>query len=220
MEQRKHADEERKKEEEPSVAIQLQRVRAALAQKRQEGLTLIELLAVVVILAVIAAIAVPVVSNAVDQSKKSATLSTLGTLQGAIEHYYFDVGKYPSSLNDLTTSPGNVNNWNGPYMQQSKPYLDSWGNYIYYAVGSNKKYYILVAGEGNTPVTPSGSLDTTNNSKFLVAAGGMNGNQSIGQQPTEVTYSPGPPASYSGTGVNGNLTALLASNNLPSFSYN
>ncbi len=39
-------------------------------------------------------------------------------------------------------------------MQQSKPYLDSWGNYIYYAVGSNKKYYILVAGEGNTPVAP------------------------------------------------------------------
>lgn len=61
-------------------------------RKNQEGVTLIELLAVVVILAIIAAVAVPVVVGQINNSKIKTDISNEGIIIDAIQRGEFDYG--------------------------------------------------------------------------------------------------------------------------------
>ncbi|MHB1682422.1 MAG: type II secretion system protein [Bacilli bacterium] len=139
------------------IRVQLpKRLQLGLNQEqREEGVTLIELLAVVVILGIISAIAVPAVSSAINNAKVTATLNDEGTLQVALQRYYNQTGSYPASLTDLTkpiTGQGQNGQTHGPYMTTSFPEVDGWGNNIYYApvaTGAVNTGYILLSGDGN-----------------------------------------------------------------------
>lgn len=148
-----------------------------------EGLTLIEMLAVVVIMGVVAAIAIPAVSKAITQSKVDSTEATLGTLQTALARYEMDTGSYPSSLSQLITS--GATDWSGPYVQDTFPVNDGWGNQVYYDPvwsGTTVTGYMLVSGDGQV----LGLSGTTTNLKLgssspvptgayvIAAAGGVN----------------------------------------------
>lgn len=163
--------------------------RAALAS--DEGLTLIEMLGVVVILGVVAAIAIPAVSSAISQSKVNSTESSLGTLQSALSRYYMDEGQYPATLSDLTSqaSANGSGNWNGPYIRETFPMKDAWGNAIEYgpvtassgtgSVGSSTDPvlgYVLLSGDGNPIATSALPTDfatsSTSTTDYVYAAGG------------------------------------------------
>jgi len=132
----------------------------------ERGLTLIEMLAVVVILGIVAAIAIPSVTSAINQAKVNSTESTLGTLQTALSRFYMDNGDYPQYLSELvaTTAPSPLGTqsvttdsfpktlpsppWDGPYIRETFPINDSWGNNIYYAQLDSGAGYVLLSGDG------------------------------------------------------------------------
>ena len=158
---------------------------------QDEGLTLIEMLAVVVILGIVAAIAIPAVTSAINQSKVNATESDMGTLQSALSRYYMDVGTYPPDLTDLTTQPSGVNNWNGPYIRENWPMYDAWAHKIYYAPLSSDTAadagYLLLSGDGTRLNVSTGSLTLSSGAKVIYAAGGTDGTDYIGSAPAQGT---------------------------------
>jgi general secretion pathway protein G len=67
------------------------------------GFTLIELLVVLAIVATLLSIAVPRYYSSVDRSKEVVLRENLYHLRDAIGKYYGDRGRYPDSLEALTT---------------------------------------------------------------------------------------------------------------------
>ena len=75
-----------------------------MARKADEGVTLIELLAVIVILAIIAGIAIPVVLGSINSAKVSTTQQNLNIIAEALNRYNADHGSYPTATGWVTLS--------------------------------------------------------------------------------------------------------------------
>ena len=69
----------------------------------RRGFTLIELLVVLAIIATLLTIALPRYFGSVDKSKEVVLKENLYVTRDAIGKYYADKGKYPESLEALTT---------------------------------------------------------------------------------------------------------------------
>ena len=95
---------------------------------------MIELLLVLVILGVLAAIVVPKFAGRSEQAKVTAASTGIGNLEGAIDTFEIDNGRFPTSqegLRVLFERPSDAQNWRGPYIKRGVP-KDPWGNeYIY-----------------------------------------------------------------------------------------
>jgi len=70
----------------------------------RKGFTLIELLVVLAIVALLLSIAVPRYYGSLDKSKEAVLKENLYQVRDAIGKYYADKGKYPDSLEALTTA--------------------------------------------------------------------------------------------------------------------
>ncbi len=187
----------------------------AVKWRDDEGVTLIELMAVVVILGIIAAVAIPVVTSAISQAKVNTTETNLGTLQQALERYAADHGQYPANLTALdqqTNSQGQSNQSGqqyGPYLSTPFPENDSWGHRIWYVpVPSNTDPtgYYLVSGDGKAVdsaasasgstaavpsfTTPYGGKSLLTSPSYIYAAGGVEGGAVIAASPTVTTTLP------------------------------
>ncbi len=191
-----------------SIRVQLpKRLQLGLSkERREEGVTLIELLAVVVILGIISAVAVPVVSGAINNAKVNATLNSEGTVQVALQRYYDQMGYYPKNLNVLTekystttglqSSSGNA----GPYLSNQFPEVDGFGHKFFYrAVGSTASGapgasgYMLVSGDGLSLSTALGGKTTSlvNGTSYIYAGGGVDvGGSPVGSSPELTSKAP------------------------------
>ncbi len=153
-----------------SIRVQLpKRLQLGLnKEQREEGVTLIELLAVVVILGIISAVAIPAVSSAINNAKINSTLNSEGTIQVALQRYYDQAGHYPSAISQLSTSHTNpaTNNTYGPYVTNSFPENDGFGNPMYYAQINGGTGYIILSGDGNT-------LSANGSSSGVIESGGV-----------------------------------------------
>ncbi len=110
-----------------------------------EGLTLIELLAVIVILAIIAAIAIPIILVSVNNAKINTTEQDLNIIADALNRYYLDTGSYP------TQASGNIS---GVLSALSPQYLagipqDGWGNPFNYS-SSGTNYTVSTSAQENS----------------------------------------------------------------------
>ncbi len=128
----------------------------AIARKADDGVTLIELLAVIVILAIIAAIAIPVVLGSINSAKVNTTEQDLSIISEALNRYATDHnGQYPttSSASAITLQgtaatangdsvtyypPNSSSSTTGTLEQALAPYLatipaDGWGNAFEYS---------------------------------------------------------------------------------------
>jgi general secretion pathway protein G len=70
---------------------------------RSKGFTLIELLIVIAIAVILAGVGLALYGNAVTRAKEAALQEDLFQMRKAIDEYYADKQKYPSSLEDLVS---------------------------------------------------------------------------------------------------------------------
>ncbi len=126
-------------------------------RRARGGFTLIELVVVIVILAILAAVIVPRFFGRTEDAKVSNAITTVKTLDQAIDMFNADTGGFPASLEDLINRPSELKGWNGPYLKnQTNVPLDPWGHpYAYKHPGDNgRDYDIASAGpdDKNAPI--------------------------------------------------------------------
>lgn len=69
----------------------------------RSGFTLIELMIVMSLIVILASIALAVYTNSVTRAKESVLKEDLFRMRDAIDQYYADKGKYPSTLDELVS---------------------------------------------------------------------------------------------------------------------
>lgn len=109
-------------------------------RRRTPGFTLIELMVVVVILGILAATIIPQFIGTTHDAKVSAAKSDIAELQSAVERFYINLDRYPTTeegLEVLVQPPAEAGNkWHGPYIQRLR--MDPWGNsYKYLCPGTH-----------------------------------------------------------------------------------
>jgi len=67
------------------------------------GFTLIELMVVMTVIALLISIAVPRYFHSIDNAKEATLKQSLSVMREAIDKYYGDNERYPSSIQDLVT---------------------------------------------------------------------------------------------------------------------
>jgi general secretion pathway protein G len=119
------------------------------------GLTLVEMLVVITIIGLIMALVGPRVLNYLGESKVKAARIQIESFSSALDLFYLDNGRYPSSsegLPALVQRPANSASWNGPYLKTGSVPTDPWGRpYVYRSPGNHAPYEIASYG-------PSGEL--------------------------------------------------------------
>lgn len=120
------------------------------ARHAERGFTLVEILVVITIIGMIMGLVGPRVLNYLGDSKAKAAKIQIESLASAIELYYLDTGRYPSSsegLNSLIARPGNISGWNGPYLKGNGLPADPWGKpYVYRTPGQHGAYDVVSFG--------------------------------------------------------------------------
>jgi len=118
-----------------------------MSEKRKDrGFTLIEILVVMVIIGMLASLVAPKLFSKLASSKQKTAKAQINMIETALDAFRLDVGRYPTEaegLKVLWEDPGNIKEWDGPYLP--KPVKsDPWRNsYIYKAPGEGGKPYEL-----------------------------------------------------------------------------
>lgn len=102
--------------------------------RREAGVTLIEMMVVVTIIALFAALVLPKMIGQADRARRTAARAQINAYMTALGSYKLDTGVYPTTeqgLQALRVKPEDVSNWQGPYLQKDIE-NDPWGHpYIY-----------------------------------------------------------------------------------------
>lgn len=124
----------------------------------ESGFTLVEILVVLAIIGLIMSFVGPRVLTYLSDSKVKAARIQIEGFSSALDLYYLDSGRYPSSSEGLTAlvkRPEGTASWNGPYLKGNAVPNDPWGRpYVYASPGQQSPYDIHSLG-------PDGRGDTT-----------------------------------------------------------
>ncbi|MBV9461482.1 MAG: type II secretion system major pseudopilin GspG [Bradyrhizobium sp.] len=136
-------------------------------RESQAGFTLVEMLVVITIIGLIMGLIGPRVLNYLSESKVKAARIQLQSFVTALDLFYLDAGRYPSSAEGLSAlvkqTPG-VAAWNGPYLKGGNVPSDPWNHaYVYRSPGEHGPYDIVSYGsdgqEGGSGVAADISLE-------------------------------------------------------------
>lgn len=133
----------------------------------EQGFTLVEMLVVITIIGLIMGLIGPRVLNYLSESKVKAAKIQLQSFASALDLYYLDAGRYPSTsegLAALVHQPAGVSAWNGPYLKGGTVPNDPWNKaYVYRSPGERGPYDIVSFGsdgqEGGTGIAADLSLE-------------------------------------------------------------
>ena len=128
------------------------------ASHGQRGFTLVEILVVITIIGLIMGLVGPRVLSYLGESKAKAAKIQIESFGSALDLYYLDNGRYPTTsegLAALVQRSGTSRTWNGPYLKGSVVPTDPWGQpYLYRSPGEHGPYDVVSYGsdgqEGGT----------------------------------------------------------------------
>lgn len=130
--------------------IRFKKPRGLRRRRGQAGFTLVEILVVITIIGMIMALVGPRVLNYLGESKTKAAKIQIESFSSALDLFYLDLGRYPTSsegLAALAQRPGNASGWNGPYLRGGMLPVDPWGRaYVYRSPGERAAYDIVSLG--------------------------------------------------------------------------
>jgi general secretion pathway protein G len=138
-------------------------------RRGEAGFTLVEMLVVITIIGLIMALVGPRVLNYLTESKVKAARIQIQSFASALDLFYLDAGRFPSSgegLDALVRPTPGVATWNGPYLRGGSVPSDPWGSpYIYRVPGEHGPYDLISLGsdrqEGGTGSAADISLAST-----------------------------------------------------------
>src|SRR6202049_1334203 len=142
-------------------------------RRHEQGFTLVEMLVVITIIGLIMGLIGPRVLNYLSESKVKAAKIQLQSFGSALDLFYLDAGRFPSTQEGLTAlvqpTPG-VAAWNGPYLKGGNVPGDPWNHpYIYRSPGERSAYEIMSYGsdgqEGGTGMAADISTETLTSAK-------------------------------------------------------
>ncbi|AWM02452.1 type II secretion system major pseudopilin GspG [Bradyrhizobium amphicarpaeae] len=119
------------------------------AGRGEAGFTLVEMLVVITIIGMIMALVGPRVLNYLSESKAKAAKIQIESFSSALDLYFLDLGRYPTSNEGLSALTRNTNQagWNGPYLRGGVVPNDPWGHiYVYRAPAASAPYEIISLG--------------------------------------------------------------------------
>ena len=135
--------------------------RAGLRQP-QSGMTLIEIMVVLTLLGLLMTVMAANFYGMAETQKVKITVTQMKTIQGRLDAFKQEYGKYPSAsqgLNALVSPPPKKNGRTpGAFLDDDNLLIDPWGNTLEYSVpGPNGKPYKITSraadsapgGEGN-----------------------------------------------------------------------
>ncbi len=123
----------------------------------ENGFTLIEMIVVIIILGLLASLVGPRLFSKVDKARIQTAKAQIELFCAAVDTYRLDVGKFPSSLEELRKS--DAPRWDGPYLPKEIP-LDPWeGLYVYKCPGEHGMYDIISYGADGKPGGESNDAD-------------------------------------------------------------
>jgi general secretion pathway protein G len=139
----------------------------------EQGFTLVEMLVVITIIGLIMGLIGPRVLNYLNESKVKAAKIQLQSFSSALDLFYLDAGRFPSSAEGLAVlvqrTPG-VAAWNGPYLKGGAVPNDPWNHaYVYRSPGERGPYDIMSYGsdgqEGGTGLAADISIENLTSAK-------------------------------------------------------
>lgn len=139
-------------------ALGARKPRRTRTRAGERGFTLVEILVVITIIGLIMGLVGPRVLNYLTESKAKAAKIQIESFASALDLFFLDTGRYPSSsegLGALVQRPGAVASWNGPYVKGGTIPNDPWGHpYVYRSPGQHGTYDLISYGadgqEGGT----------------------------------------------------------------------
>jgi general secretion pathway protein G len=130
------------------------------SRRSEAGFTLVEILVVITIIGLIMSLVGPRVLSYLSDSKVKTARIQIQGFSAALDLYYLDNGRYPTStegLGVLAQRPDGASTWNGPYLSGNSVPKDPWGRpYVYKFPGQQGAYDIVSLGpegrEGDSSV--------------------------------------------------------------------
>jgi general secretion pathway protein G len=139
--------------------------------QKEDGYTLIEILAVLTLLAFIITMVAPNIINSLQSGQIKAAKSQISATENVLNSYYLDNSTYPNTeqgLKALIEKPSASpvpDTWNGPYVQKKKIPADPWGHELHYVspgVHNPDSYDLFSYGKDNTEGGTGGNADIGN----------------------------------------------------------
>jgi general secretion pathway protein G len=129
--------------------------RRTVIRNPKAGVTLLEVMIVLAVIALIVGFGAPRLMESFGRAKSQAAEVAMANLKGAVQLFYIDTGRYPTTdegLSALITAPSDVAGWKGPYLDGDADLADPWGRaFTYAAPGTSGPFSLSTLGRDGQP---------------------------------------------------------------------